>query len=465
MKKIKIAYVGGGSRAWARVLMSDLAKEKEICGEVYLYDIDFESAKQNEIIGNGIKNVAGATDNFSYVAVKQLSEALTGADFVIISILPGTFDEMESDIHTPEKYGIYQSVGDTTGPGGIVRTLRTVPMIKQIALGVKEFCPSAWVINYTNPMSACVRTLYRTFPAIKAYGCCHEVFGTEKLLSEMAGNKGDWHDVKVNVLGINHFTWINQAVLGDTDLMPVYSKFVDENYEKGYKDKFSSGLKPQFACRNRVKFDLFRRYGIIAAAGDRHLAEFCPGKWYLKSPEQVNEWGFMLTDVRFRKEDLKERLLTTEKLLMGEEQFVIEETGEEGVKQIKALLGLGNFVTNVNLPNRGQLDGVPVGAVVETNVKFMKDDVKPMYAGSVPKNILPLIVRPLVGEELSVESALSGDYEKAFQAFCNDALVDLSLTSARKLFEEMLYNTKKYLPFYDDYVAGRKNNKRLLIDL
>ena len=138
---LKIAYIGGGSRGWAWTLMSDLARADDISGTVYLYDIDFDAAKRNEKIGNSIPH------NFAYKAAETLPEALKGADFVVISILPGTFDEMESDVHWPERYGIYQSVGDTTGPGGILRAMRTVPMFETFALAIKENCPDAWVIN------------------------------------------------------------------------------------------------------------------------------------------------------------------------------------------------------------------------------------------------------------------------------------------------------------------------------
>ena len=173
VENLKIAYVGGGSRGWAWGLMSDLASCDDISGDVYLYDIDYEAALHNEIIGNKFNDAEGAKSVWNYKAVKTAGEALTDADFVIISILPGTFDEMESDVHHPEKYGIYQSVGDTSGPGGIVRAMRTVPMIEEIAENVKKYCPNAWVINYTNPMTMCIQTLYRVCPEIKAFGCWH----------------------------------------------------------------------------------------------------------------------------------------------------------------------------------------------------------------------------------------------------------------------------------------------------
>ena len=229
VENVKIAYIGGGSRGWAWGLMSDLAGAGDISGDVYLYDIDFSAAQANELIGNRIKDLADCKSRWSYHAVATIKEALEGADFVVISILPGTFDEMESDVHTPEKYGIYQSVGDTAGPGGIVRALRTVPMIEKIALAIKKYAPKAWVINYTNPMTVCIRTLYMTFPEIKAFGCCHEVFGTQKVLvnalEDICGIvDADRDDIKVNVVSVNHFTWFTEAKYRDIDLFEVYRK-------------------------------------------------------------------------------------------------------------------------------------------------------------------------------------------------------------------------------------------------
>ncbi len=148
-KNIQIAYIGGGSRGWAWGLMSDLAGQDILEGTVRLYDIDRDAAYANEIIGNKVQYAEGAKSAWHYKAVDSLAEALTGADFVVLSILPGTFDEMESDVHTPEKYGIYQSVGDTAGPGGLVRALRTIPMYVEIANAIKEFSPEAWVIKHS----------------------------------------------------------------------------------------------------------------------------------------------------------------------------------------------------------------------------------------------------------------------------------------------------------------------------
>ena len=315
-ENVKIAYIGGGSRGWAWGLMSDLAANKDMSGDVYLYDIDFDAALHNEIIGNKMNFADGAKSKWNYKASETIDETLSGADFVVISILPGTFDEMESDVHTPEKYGIYQSVGDTTGPGGIIRAMRTVPMYEEIAEAIKKNCPDAWVISYTNPMTLCVKTLYRVFPKIKAFGCCHEVFGTQsflaKVVEETLGEKDvKREDIKVNPVAVNHFTWLTKAKYKNIDLFPIYKKFCEshkDGYTCGGKATDQNWMNNSFASAEKVKMDLFRRFGYIAAAGDRHLAEFCEGKWYLENPERVREMHFGLTSVKWRKEDLKKRL-------------------------------------------------------------------------------------------------------------------------------------------------------------
>ena len=455
VEDLKIAYIGGGSRGWAWGLMSDLAAAEDISGQVALYDIDYEAAKANEVIGNKYNDLPQCRSKWIYRAEKEIGDALTGADFVVISILPGTFKEMESDVHTPEKYGIWQSVGDTVGPGGVIRALRTVPMFEVIAKAIKEFCPNAWVINYTNPMTMCMRTLYKTFPGIKAFGCCHEVFGTQKVLAaaleDMLGiEKPDHKDIKVDVVGINHFTWLTSARYGSIDVMAVYQDFCEKYHETGFtKGKDDNWMNNVFECSNRVKMDLFRKYGVIAAAGDRHLAEFSEGKQYLASPEQVREWGYGLTPVSWRWGDLEERLEKSRKLLSGELEVQMRNTGEEGVTQIRALLGLCTLVTNVNIPNYGQIPNLPLDAVVETNAVFRDGTLTPVFAGSIPMSIYGQISRVVAEQEMVVEAAMERNLEKAYAAFRNDPLVNISESDARALFDEMVQNTKAYLTEYN----------------
>ena len=183
--ELKIAYIGGGSRAWARKLMFDLALCSDLTGQVDLYDIDLESAQLNERLGNWLGEQPGARARWHYRASSDLSEALAGADFVVMSIQPGTLNCMAEEIAIAERHGLYFPVGDSTGAPGLIRGLRSATIYTGFAHAIAYSCPRAWVINYTNPMAVCTRTLTRVEPKLRVFGCCHEVFGTQELLAEL----------------------------------------------------------------------------------------------------------------------------------------------------------------------------------------------------------------------------------------------------------------------------------------
>jgi len=450
VEDVTIAYIGGGSRGWAWTFMTDLALEKQLSGTIRLYDIDKDAAKANEIIGNSIKGRKEAVGKWDYVVSDTVEEALTGADFVVISILPKSFDEMEVDVHMPERLGIYQSVGDTAGPGGMIRALRTLPIFYEYAKEIERYCPDAWVINYTNPMSLCVKAMYDAFPGIKAFGCCHEVFGTEKILAQIVAEKLglekiDRHEIEVNVMGINHFTWFDYASYKGIDLFPIYREFIKDHFEEGLDERDANWANSCFACKHRVKMDLFNKYGLIAAAGDRHLAEFMPGDMYLKDPETVRSWGFDLTSVKWRKEDLQNRLAKSGRLVRGEEQIELLPTGEEGILLIKALCGLTRIVSNVNIPNTSrQIPNLPEEAVVETNALFGRDSIRPIYAGEMPENIRELVMPHIENHERILEASKTRDVNLVVESFMNDPVtkgVHASEDDIRKLVTDMMNAT------------------------
>ena len=451
-KELKIAYIGGGSRGWAWGLMSDLAMEAKLSGKVYLYDIDQDAAYKNEVIGNSLCGREDVKGEWEYIACHTRREALENADFVVISILPGTFDEMESDVHAPEKYGVYQPVGDTTGPGGLVRGLRTGPMFEVIARDIEAYCPEAFVINYTNPMALCMRVLYDAFPAIKAVGCCHEVFHTQtllcKALAEFSGIQNvTRQELQTTVQGVNHFTFITKASYREHDLYPVYRQFSDKYFTDGYTEgNDDNWMNRFFDSAQMVKFDQFRRTGQIAAAGDRHLAEFNPATRYLTSPETALRYKFTLTPVSWRKKNMQDLLEKSAQLLNGEEKFELVPTGEEGVEMMKAWLGLQPLVTNVNIPNRGQIRNLPFGTVVETNAVFSDHSVIPVQSGAMRGAAYAMTMPAALAQDDILSAIRHRNASLAFRAFAGDALmVGVTLSDARTLYKTMLESTKDYL--------------------
>ena len=460
MKNIKLVYIGGGSKAWARVFMNDLALTEELGGELALYDLDRGAAELNRRIGDRINAHPDALSRWDYVVYDDLEAALSGADFVAISILPGTFDEMRIDVHTPEKYGIFQPVGDTVGPGGVLRAMRAVPVFEGFARAIRKCCPDAWVINLTNPMTILVRALYGVFPEIKAFGCCHEVFNAEDFLccviaEQLGVPRPDRHALTVDASGVNHFTWITEARYGETDVLALLPPFIDKFYERGYCEK--RGHAPDgwrddpFCYGNKVKMDLFRRFGVLAAAGDRHLVEFINGAQYLYGPDAAEQWLYHFTTVDHRRADRAKKIADSEAMADGRILAPLERSSEELVQFMLAILGFGSVVSNANVPNVGQMPQLPLGSVVETNCVFDRGGVKPVVANPLPGGVLSLVTPNALNIENLHKAIKERDLHKILEAFLAQPLCSgLSYEAGERLFREMALGTARYLePWYD----------------
>lgn len=444
---LKIAYIGGGSRDWARKLMIDLALCPDLAGEVALYDIDMESARLNEQLGNWVQTQNGIVSKWRYTAVSTLRETLHDADFVIISIQPGSLELMRDEIALAEEYGFYYPVGDTTGATGLIRGLRSASTYKDFAEALAAYCPNAWIINYTNPMSICTRTLTRVAPELKVFGCCHEVFSTQGMLANIASQYLNIevpprHEVQVNVLGINHFTWVDKATYKGRDLLELLPHHLEQpGTLRIYTQAEVEAFNNWFHSTDQVKFNLFKRFGVLAAAGDRHLVEFLPG--FIRSPETLFKWGIIRTPVSYRIERRTTAPQKTRDLINGVTPLVLELSGEEGVGMIRALLGLGDLVTNINMENFGQVSNMPLHAVVETNAHISRDNVRPLTAGALPAGITPLINQHSANQELILEAVLTKSTDLAFQAFFSDPSNHLPLDDSWELFNKLLLLNKE----------------------
>jgi alpha-galactosidase/6-phospho-beta-glucosidase family protein len=439
---LRIGYIGGGSRAWAPMLMNDLAQEPRLGGEVRLYDIDRAAAERNARLGAWLQQQPGVVSQWSYRVVGHVADALRGADVVVVSIQPGSLEQMGHELAVAEQAGLFFPVGDTTGAPGLTRGLRAALVYAEFAAAIAEHCPAAWVINYTNPMSVCTRTLTRVAPHLKVFGCCHEVFGTQQLLAQLAQR---WYglpavparrEIEVNVLGINHFTWIDRASYRGHDLLARLRTHLEEPGVLRFYDAAEIRSRDNwFNDEHRIKFELFRRYGILAAAGDRHLAEFVPG--FIGSPDELFRWGIIRTPISYRQARHQQATAMVDGLLSGALPFTLRDSGEEAVQQIAALVGRAELVTNVNLANVGQISNLPLGAVVETNAWFGRDRVIPLAAGALPPGVAALVSRHVAVQEMIVEAALTRDRGLAFQALCTDPTTTLPLDRAWALFEAL----------------------------
>jgi galacturan 1,4-alpha-galacturonidase len=253
------------------------------------------------------------------------------------------------------------------------------------------------------------------------------------------------NEVQVNVLGINHFTWVDRASYQGHDLLEILQHHLEQpGVLRTYTQVEVESWNDWFHSADQVKFALFQRFGILAAAGDRHLVEFLPG--FIRSPETLFKWGIIRTPVSWRIQRWQTAPQKTRDLMNGITPLVLESSGEEGVGMITALLGLGDLVTNVNVENVGQISNMPLHAVIETNAYFSREGVRPLTAGALPTGIAPLINQHSADQELIVEAALTENTDLAFQAFFNDPTNHLPIDTAWELFNKMLQVNREYLP-------------------
>jgi alpha-galactosidase len=460
---VKIGYIGGGSRLWARNLTKELALDETMSGEVVLYDTDHESAQRNEEFGNWVQDREDAVGDWTYRAVESREEALTDADFVILSTQYPPTESMKYDLEIPQEYGIHQAVAITSGPGGIMRAMRTIPVYRDIAAAVREHCPDAWVLNYTNPVTYVTRTLYEEYPDINALGLCHEVFHAQELLAEIVEDQFDVpkpsrDEIEVNVQGVNHFTWVDEASWNGHELLPVVEQYMEKDgvvreYTQSELEDTSHSMHPGFQDNNQVTYELFKRFGVLPAAGDRHLVEFAT--WFLQEdmPEDLNRWGVLRTPSSYRLARWDDEADTVQQFMDGEKEFDLSETGEVITELMEALAGLSDMRTHVNLPNNGQMVDAPEDAVVETNAVVTQNNVRPIVSGSLPRPVQTQVTQQINNQETIIEAAFDGyDVDYAFQGFLNDPQVKtLQTETARDLFAEMCNALQ---PLLDDWNLG-----------
>lgn len=457
---VKVAVIGGGALGWTPTIVTDLATNGDLGGEIVLFDID---SKPLSIMKRYCKAIVEHKDGggrFKLSATQDRRQALRGADFVVITISVGGLAMMGHDLNIPWKHGIMQSVGDTVGPGGLLRGLRNVPVFKRLADDIMRYCPQAWTINYTNPMTVLTRTL--TKHGVKAIGCCHEVFGAKELMASLANEKLGRKDlgrddVDAVVIGINHCTVIPQATIAGHDALAMIRRHMKE---PGVVRKYGPGefkkAKGLFA-RNQVKLELLRRYDVFGAAGDRHLVEFFPG--YLTAKTLAgNRWGVEVTTIEERIEGkengLKERRAQVRDLKSPAKK-PLEKSGEEAADMMACLIGRRTMRTNINRPNVGQISNLQADVVVETNAWLTRDRIDPICSGAIPDGLLPWYLRHVVNQEMTIEAALTGDRDMAFQVLLNDPLVS-DHDDAEKMFKKMLRAEADYLPAFSPRRKARR---------
>jgi alpha-galactosidase len=424
----KIAFIGGGSVQWTPGLVNDMALTETLVGsELVLHDIDAEALRFMLPVCKRIVEKLNA--DMQITATLDRAEVLRGADFVVLCVGIGGLPAMRNDLEIPEKYGIYQSVGDTVGPGGIARGLRHIPFAVEVAREMETLCPQAWMLNLTNPMTTICRGVTKA-TKIRTIGLCHEISGFRSHLAGLF--QVPVEQVMFGIAGINHLPIIMHCDIGGRDGFTMINDWRTEHDPFEFvEDRELTSVFEVFQDKLAVKLTLFEQLGVLFGAGDRHVAEFFPG-FLTDESGHGRRYGIHLTTVDHREEMARSRRVAAEGYIPSETV-----SAEQLAPLMAALLGgpSGQFV--VNVPNQGQIDNLPRESMVECVAYVDALGVRPLAVGALSPAAHAIVAPHVDRQELIVEAALTGHYELAQAALASAPLVR-DLQTVKPMFEELV---------------------------
>ncbi|MBN2302149.1 MAG: alpha-glucosidase/alpha-galactosidase, partial [Lentisphaerae bacterium] len=364
---------------------------------------------------------------------------------VLVTILCGSTDVWQHDILIPKKYGVDTNVGDTRGPSGIFRALRTIPTMIAICRDMEELCPNAIMLNYTNPMAMLCHAMQRE-SSIKISGLCHSVQGTAYMLADWAGVKCKQDCLpKLDYLcaGINHLSWFIKFSYKGQDLYPKLRKIVATN-KKIYN-------------REQVRNEMFLALGYYVTESSGHNSEY--NWWFRKRPDLIRKYcttgtgwnpgkyAYILDEYRSRNRTWKSDI---RKWLDSDEPISLQRGHEYAASIINAYMGGELFEFNGNVTNTGLVTNLPEGACVEIPVIASRKGFSPVHVGALPPQCAVLTNLTAQIEMMAVEGCLTGDPTLVYRAIAHDPLTAsvLSLAEIKKMVKEMFLKNRKYLPHF-----------------
>jgi alpha-galactosidase len=407
----QIVFLGAGSVVFTRQLLADLFRFDDLPTlRIVLHDID---AERLEVARGTAEQVAARFGRTAEIAATlDRREALAGADFVINMIQVGGIDATRIDLEVPAAAGLLQTIGDTTGVGGVFRGLRTFPVLSGIAADMLDLCPDAWFLNYTNPMAMNVWWMSVVAPSIKTVGLCHSVYWTVHDLCELIGVPLE--GTHYRAAGVNHQAWLVEWSRDGQDLYPLLREAIERDPE----------------LRRRVRVEIFERIGFYPTETSEHSSEYL--SWFLRDPEQIERFRLRpLEYLGISEENVAEFERAKAALAAGEPLELEEGAAEYAPQVIHSILTGTDRVIHANVVNRGLIDNLPEGAVVEVPSRVDADGVHPLPFGAIPPQGAALNRTYLSVAELAVEAARTGDPALVRRAVLTDPNASSSLTPAQ----------------------------------
>ncbi len=424
---IKIAVIGGGSSTFMPSAISDLIKAEELKGsKLVLMDVDISALQIMAKFGRRVVEETKASIKVEDTIDRH--EALDGADFVITTFGVGGIEGWKKDYQISNKYGVDHGIADSVGPGGISRALRHVPVIVDIAKDMEKLCPSAWLINYSNPMSSLCYAV-NEYTNIEVIGLCTCITGATEFFANIY--QVEPYQVQITAAGINHLTWL-------LDLRIKGKEIKNEDLCSLLDTKIK---ELRFPVIGPVAMELYKVYGLFPINRDSHVAEFY-SFFYGKNAKKYG-----LEDVNTSAKFDREKTEVIDKIKKKERPTGVK--GEVATKIIGAIHKDENKIFEaVNIPNNGSLIGLPDNAIVEVPVVIGSYGYRPLTTDSLPNGIIPILYSHFVQQQLTVKAALSGDKDLVLQALLLDSNIT-SMQQARDILEEILRTYASYLPRFN----------------
>ena len=427
----RIAFIGAGSTVFAKTLLGDILSEPELAASrICLYDIDAERLRVSEIVAN---RIVQALDSPAQIeATMDLGRALDGADYAINMIQVGGYRPCTAtDFDIPKRFGLRQTIADTLGVGGIMRGLRTIPVLLDMAREMERRCPDVLHLNYVNPMAMNCWALRRASP-IQTIGLCHSVQGTAAELARDIGVPVETIDY--TVAGINHMAFYLKITCNGEDLYPRIRQVVAE------------GRVP---AHNRVRYDMLGRLGYFVTESSEHFAEYVP--WYIKrdQPALLDRFNIPLDEYPRRCEaQIAEWDGLSQSLLDPARALPVTPSHEYGARIIHARQTGQPTVIYGNVPNAGLIDNLPEDCCVEVPCLVDANGVQPVRVGPLPLQLAALMQTNINVQALTVEAALTGRRDHVYHAAMLDphTAAELSLDEITGLVDEMLAAHRDWLP-------------------
>jgi alpha-galactosidase/6-phospho-beta-glucosidase family protein len=434
MNRKKVVLVGGGSNAWAPNLVKDMLLTEPLGdAEFVLYDTNLAAS---DLVKAWLENLnRGLRQPCIFRSTNRRAKALDGADYVLITISTGGLDAMAHDLAIPEEFGIYHTVGDTSGPGGWARLLRNFPVFKDLAEAINRYAGAAMVLNYTNPMTTLTAVLSRLCQG-PVVGLCHGLFENLDFLKRTY-HLANEDDVSVSYAGLNHFFWITQARTRDTDIIAdLRQRLTRQSFTDLLRE--SSPDPMGFRSNRELATELFRTTGVLPYLGDRHTCEFFP--CYITSKANLKKYRLVRTSIAERREGFAARQAELLKAVQAPMPTAGLTRSRETAADIIAAHVQGKpFIDVGNLPNRGQVANLPLGTVVETAVRVDRNGFSPIAFGPLPEPVRSFVEPYARVFDLAVEACFRGDRALALQALQLDPVcAHLNPHQARNLGERLL---------------------------